>query len=90
MPAKQLGLDGRHRDENGRISEKHGNTLVSTLRDIYGPNFLPGVAPGTSLGWVRDKLANRLVSCSRRRASSTKPFGAQGFPRSMTMGNQWR
>ena len=35
----QPGLDGRHRDRNGEISRKHGNTLVRTLRRIYGRNF---------------------------------------------------
>lgn len=29
------GLDGRHRDKNGRISEKHGNTKMKTLKPIY-------------------------------------------------------
>ena len=41
MPDKP-GLDGRHRDENGEISRKHGNTLISTLRKTYGPGFAPG------------------------------------------------
>jgi hypothetical protein len=27
----------RHRDKNGEISRKHGNTLVGTLRKTYGP-----------------------------------------------------
>jgi hypothetical protein len=39
---KQPGLDGRHRDKNGKISKKHGNTLVSTLRKTYGAGFAPG------------------------------------------------
>jgi hypothetical protein len=32
-------LNGRHRDKDGEISRKHGNTLVSTLRKIYGQSF---------------------------------------------------
>ncbi len=36
------GLDGRHRDHDGEISKKHGNTLVSTLRKIYGSGFAAG------------------------------------------------
>ena len=44
---KEPGLDGRHRDKNGEISKKHGNTLVSTLRKIYGPTFAAG-QPGTA------------------------------------------
>ena len=35
------GLDDRHRTLLGRISRKHGNTLVGTLRKIYGQHFLP-------------------------------------------------
>ena len=33
---QQPGLHNRHRDKNGEISRKHGNTLVRTLRRIYG------------------------------------------------------
>ena len=29
------GLDGRHRDKNGRISEKHGNTKMKNLKPVY-------------------------------------------------------
>lgn len=35
----QPGLDGRHRDADGGIDRKHGNTLVGTLRQTYGPDF---------------------------------------------------
>ena len=45
MVHSQPGLDHRHRDANGQISRKHGNTLISTLRNTYGPNFAPGM-PG--------------------------------------------
>jgi len=33
---QQPRLHDRHRDKNGEISRKHGNTLVRTLRKIYG------------------------------------------------------
>jgi hypothetical protein len=33
------GSSGRHRGEDGELSRKHGNTLVGTLRKIYGPSF---------------------------------------------------
>ncbi|MGN6307972.1 MAG: hypothetical protein ACTHNN_00260 [Xanthobacteraceae bacterium] len=36
---KQLGLDGRHRDVNGQIRHKNGNTRVDTLRETYGNDF---------------------------------------------------
>lgn len=49
---KEPGLDGRHRDMDGEISRKHGNTLVSTLRRIYGPNFASGFSPSDTLAHV--------------------------------------
>ena len=33
---EQPGLDHRHRDKNGQISRKHGNTLIGELRKHYG------------------------------------------------------
>ena len=52
---KQPGLDHRHRDKDGEISKKHGNTLVQTLRKIYGHTFAAG-QPETA------KLSNVLQS----------------------------
>ena len=46
------GLDGRHRDKNGEISRKHGNTLVGTLRKIYGPSFAQGQSDEAKLSDV--------------------------------------
>ena len=40
---KQPGLDGRHRDQNGQIEKKRGDTRVDTLRKTYGDDFAPGV-----------------------------------------------
>lgn len=45
----QPGLDGRHRDVNGQIDRKHGNTLVGTLRQTYGDNFAAGRRADTKL-----------------------------------------
>src|SRR5437660_11566928 len=36
------GLDGRHRNKDREISGKHGNTLVRTLRKVYGQGFAAG------------------------------------------------
>ena len=36
------GFDGRHRDRDGTISRKHGNTKVGTLRKKFGKNFAAG------------------------------------------------
>ena len=35
----ESALLSRHRDKNGEISKKHGNTLIGTLRKTYGPHF---------------------------------------------------
>jgi hypothetical protein len=52
LQMQQPGLIGRHRDKNGEISRKHGNTLVSTLRKIYGSSFASGAGAGEKLSEV--------------------------------------
>jgi len=47
---KQPGLDNRHRDRNGEISRKHGNTLIRTLRETYGQDFAAQCDGNTKLG----------------------------------------
>ncbi|MBO9711583.1 hypothetical protein [Sphingomonas sp.] len=42
MSHRQPGLDGRHRNADGTISRKHGNTQVSTQRETYGDGFAEG------------------------------------------------
>jgi hypothetical protein len=37
---QQPGLDGRHRDKDGRIAKKHGNSLIASIRLTY-PGFAP-------------------------------------------------
>ena len=39
---KQPGIDGRHRDLNGEIRQKNGNTKIDTLRRTYGDDFAKG------------------------------------------------
>jgi hypothetical protein len=51
-----MSIDDRHRDQNGEISRKHGNTLVSTLRRIYGPSFAAGESENAKLSEVLAKL----------------------------------
>ena len=38
----KAGLDNRHRSHDGEISNRHGNTLIRTLRKIYGQGFAAG------------------------------------------------
>ena len=49
-------LDNRHRDKNGEISRKHGNTLISTLRKTYGASFASGFPDDAKLSEVLKKL----------------------------------
>ncbi len=56
------GLDGRHRDADGRISEKHGNTRVDTLRETYGDRFAPGVRCDAHLRTVLDRTGPPSLS----------------------------
>ena len=59
---QQPGLDNRHRDKNGEIGRKHGNTLISTLRQTYGPNFAPGIPGHTKLSDVLHVLDEPSLS----------------------------
>jgi hypothetical protein len=59
---KQPGLDNRHRDKNGEISKKHGNTLISTLRERYGKDFAPSFAGHLSLSEVLQALDEPSLS----------------------------
>ncbi|MBV8911542.1 MAG: hypothetical protein JOZ05_00730, partial [Acetobacteraceae bacterium] len=49
-------LHGRHRDKNGEVSKKHGNTLTGTLRKTYDIHFAPGCDVGERLSDVLHKL----------------------------------
>jgi hypothetical protein len=59
---QQPGLDQRHRDKNGEISRKHGNTLVQTLRRIYGQHFAAGQPETATLTEVLHALDERSLS----------------------------
>jgi uncharacterized protein (DUF4415 family) len=50
--AKEAGLDHRHRDKNGEIRRKHGNTHVGTLRKHYGASFARGFKDTDTLAHV--------------------------------------
>ena len=63
---KEPGLDGRHRDKDGEISKKHGNTLVGTLRKIYGKPFAAGYPDSAKLSDVLAQLNETSLSQLRR------------------------
>ena len=52
MGLSQPGRDARHRDKDGATGRKHGNTLISTLRQTYGANFAKGEPDNAKLSDV--------------------------------------
>ncbi len=65
---KQPGLDGRHRDQNGQIDQKHGNTLNKHL-----PKPIPQFVPDATLQQMRD--ATGKVSEADVRAEAERRYG---------------
>ena len=59
---KQPGLDNRHRDSNGEIHRKMGQTRVDTLRKTYGEDFAEGWRGNKKLeNLLKDTGANSLT-----------------------------
>jgi hypothetical protein len=61
----KAGIDNRRRDKDGEISTKHGNTLIRTLRKVYGQSFAAGY-PGT------DKLSEVLLKLNETSLSQLR------------------
>jgi hypothetical protein len=57
-----MAIDARHRDKNGGISRKHGDTLIRTLRKTYGSQFAEGCRDGEKLSDVLDKMDEPSMS----------------------------
>ena len=62
----KAGLDNRHRNHYGEISHKHGNTLIGTLRRIYGQGFAAGYPETEKLSDVLHQLNETSLSQLRR------------------------
>jgi hypothetical protein len=60
------GLDNRHRNKDGEISHKHGNTLIRTLRKIYGQSFAAGYPETEKLSDILHQLNETSLSQLRR------------------------
>jgi len=61
-------FSGRHRDEDGEASRKHGNTEVGTLRRTYGDDFANGYRSDAHLSTVlKDAGASSLSEYLRKR-----------------------
>jgi len=61
----KAGLDNRH-NKDGEISHKHGNTLIRTLRKIYGQGFAAGYPETEKLSEVLLQLNETSMSQLRR------------------------
>jgi hypothetical protein len=62
----KASLDNRHRNKDGEISGKHGNTLIRTLRKVYGQSFAAGYPETEKLSEVLLKLNETSLSQLRR------------------------
>ena len=60
------GLDHRHRNHDGDISHKHGDTLLGTLRKIYGRSFAAGYPDTAQLSDILLQLNETSLSQLRR------------------------
>lgn len=67
LPMKQPGLDGRHRDKDGTISRKHGNTLNKNL-----PKPIDGFSEKVSLADMRRKTGEESEAGIRRAIAKRK------------------
>jgi hypothetical protein len=59
---RQPGLDGRHRDLNGEIRQKNGNTRIDTLRETYGEDFARGQRGDMQLETLLERSGVRTLS----------------------------
>jgi hypothetical protein len=57
-----MSIEDRHRDKNGEIGKKHGNTLVRTLRKVYGTTFAAGQPETAMLADVLAQLNETSLS----------------------------
>lgn len=60
--SKQPGLDNRHRDTNGQIRAKNGNTRIDTLREVYGEDFAEGLRGDAHLSTLLDRTNSSSLS----------------------------
>ena len=74
----QIGLDDRTRDDDGAIRQKRGDTLVRTLRQIYGPDFAPDVRSDMRLDTLRERFGGDKRPILRMSLVSEDPDLARG------------
>lgn len=62
MTHYQPELGQRHRDKTGEFRKKHGNTHISTLRQIYGNHFMPGIPGHLTLSEMLHRFEHSSLS----------------------------
>jgi len=62
----RTGLDSRHCALDCRIEEKKGNTLVASLRKVYGDDFLRDWRSDARLSTVRQETDMSLTELVRQ------------------------
>jgi hypothetical protein len=62
----KAGGDPRHRNRDGEISGTHGNTLLRTLRKVYGLGFAAGYQETAKLSEVMLQLNETSLGQLRR------------------------
>jgi hypothetical protein len=65
---EEPGLDGRHRDENGRIQQKRGDTLNKNL-----PQPIPEFSPNAKLETMRKETGKVSIEDVRKAAKGRRP-----------------
>ncbi len=63
----ETGLDGRHRDQNGRIEQKRGDTLNKNL-----PRPIPQFSPNARLDTMRQETGQTSVKDVRDAAKGRR------------------
>jgi hypothetical protein len=65
-------LDNHYRGISGRIEEKRGNTLIGSLRRIYGEDFLRDWRSDAKLSAVREGTDMSLTELVRQHQRGKK------------------
>ena len=65
---KQPGLDNRHRDKDGQIRQKRGDTLNKNL-----PQPIPEFSPNAKLRTMRDATGQTSERAVREAAKKIRP-----------------
>jgi hypothetical protein len=69
---KEPGLEGRHHNTNGQISQKQGNTKIETLCKTYGDDVARGICSDAMLNTVLEKNGVPSLTSLTKKSEETK------------------